>query len=240
MGNIKNFIIFSLFLCVFPFFLMGQVLIPPIQNYRIFEYQAASKNWDLSVDPEGELYVANNKGLLHYNGEQWTLYQLPNKTTIRSVKWIKERIYTGSYEEFGFWKKNEFGGLEYTSLTYLIRDHEFTSEEFWQILPFGDAIMFRSFSGIYKYEENQISIVEPRFVVNHMVVWDDKIVVAGGQNGLSYIKDKKLLPVLDTEILNTKIVVDMEPTPTGLLIGTKLHGAYLLAEGRFNETRIYV
>ncbi|SHJ38944.1 hypothetical protein SAMN04487911_11951 [Arenibacter nanhaiticus] len=231
MVNIKNFIIFSLFLCVFPFFLMGQVLIPPIQNYRIFEYQAASNNWDLAVAPEGELYVANGKGLLHYNGEQWTLYQLPNKTIIRSVAWIEEKIYTGSYEEFGFWEKNEFGGLEYTSLTNLIQDHEFTSEEFWQILPFGDAIMFRSFSGIYMYQENQISIVEPRFVVNHMVVWEDMIVVAGGQNGLSYIKDKELLPVIDSEILNTKIVVDMEPTPTGLLIGTKLHGAYLLTEG---------
>ena len=47
---------------------MGQRLVPPIENYRIFEYKAASKNWDLAVSPEGELFVANNKGLLHFNG----------------------------------------------------------------------------------------------------------------------------------------------------------------------------
>ncbi|MCM4167419.1 Two component regulator three Y domain-containing protein [Arenibacter sp. H213] len=232
MGNRRTFILLGFLLCAFSYSLMGQVLLPPIQNYRIFEYQAASKNWDLSVDPEGELYVANNKGLLHYNGEQWTLNQLPNKTTIRSVAWIKERIYTGSYEEFGFWEKNVVGGLEYTSLTHLIQDHEFTSEEFWQILPFGDSIVFRSFSGIYVYKDNHISIVEPHFVVNHMVVWEGNIFVAGGQNGLSYIVDRDLVPVKDTTILNDKIVVDMEPVPNGLIIGTKLHGAFVLSEGR--------
>lgn len=231
MGNMRIFILICFFLSVFSYTTIGQVLLPPIKNYRIFEYQAASKNWDLSVDPEGELYVANNKGLLHYNGEQWILYPLPNKTTIRSVAWINGRIYTGSYEEFGFWEKNAFGELIYTSLTYLIQDHVFTSEEFWQILPFGDAIVFRSFSGIYVYKDNLISIVEPRFVVNHMVVWEGKIFVAGGQNGLSYIVDKDLVPVNGTTVLNAKIVVDMKPASLGLIIGTKLHGAYLLTEG---------
>ena len=71
---------------------MGQRLVPPIENYRIFEYKAASKNWDLAVSPEGELFVANNKGLLHFNGEHWAFYQLPNKTTIRSVTWVRKRF----------------------------------------------------------------------------------------------------------------------------------------------------
>lgn len=232
MGCIRFFVLIGLLLTAFPHVVGGQVLLPPIQNYRIFEYQAASKNWDLSVDPEGELYAANNKGLLHYNGEQWSLYQLPNKTTIRSVAWIKGRIYTGSYEEFGFWEKNIFGGLEYTSLTHLIHDQEFTSEEFWQILPFGESIVFRSFSGIYVYRENQISMVDAPFVVNHLMIWKDAIFVAGGPNGLSYVRNSDLLPVEDATILNNKIVVAMEPSPSGLLIGTKLHGAYLLDEGK--------
>ncbi|GGW28541.1 helix-turn-helix and ligand-binding sensor domain-containing protein [Arenibacter certesii] len=226
----KIFILIGLFVYIFTHPAIGQVLLPPIQNYHIFEYQADSKNWDLTVDPEGELYVANNNGLLHFNGEQWTLYKLPNKTTIRSVAWIKNKIYTGSYEEFGFWEKNVYGGLEYTSLTHLIEEHEFTSEEFWQILPFKDAIVFRSFSGIYIYRDDAISIVEPHFVVNHMVVWDDAIFVAGGPSGLNYVKDKKLTPVNGTALLNSKIVVDMVPTSNGLLIGTKLHGAFLFKD----------
>ena len=209
----------------------GQSLVPPIENYRIFEYKAASKNWDLSVSPEGELFVANNKGLLHFNGEHWAFYQLPNKTTIRSVAWVRDKIYTGSYEEFGFWEMNVFGSLEYTSLTHLIKDHEFTSEEFWQILPYGNTIVFRSFSGIYVLEDNQITNVEPRIVVNHMAEWEGNILIAGGENGLSYLQGKDLVPINGTSILNSKIVVDMESTNYGLLIGTKLHGVYFFNNG---------
>src|SRR5690554_6276453 len=135
----RIFIILVVLVFARPITLKGQNILPPIQNYKIFEYQAASKNWDLAIDPEGELFVANSKGLLHYNGEEWVLYLLPNKTTIRSVAYVKGKVYTGSYEEFGYWEKNRIGGMEYTSLTHLIKDHTFTSEEFWQILPYKDS-----------------------------------------------------------------------------------------------------
>src|SRR5690606_6869076 len=224
-------IILGLLACALPFPSVGQNILPPVQNYKIFEYQAASKNWDLAIDPDGELFVANNKGLLHYNGEEWVLYHLPNKTTIRSVAYINGKVYTGSYEEFGYWEKNAIGGMEYTSLTHLIKDHVFTSEEFWQILPYKDTIVFRSFSSIYLYADNHISIVEPDVLVNHMVVMDNKLYVAGSHNGLHFLENNKLIPVKGTELLNNKIVVDMDVSPQGLLIGTKLHGTYLWTNG---------
>ncbi len=49
---------------------------------------------------------------------------------IRSVTIADDKIYTGSYEEFGFWRKNDIGLLEYFSLTHLTKDYLFTSEEF--------------------------------------------------------------------------------------------------------------
>src|SRR5680860_869436 len=148
-----------------PLAMGGQNLLPPIHNYKIHEYNAASKNWGLAANENGELFVANNKGLLHFNGEEWTLYQLPNKTVIRSVAYIKGKVYTGSYEEFGYWEKDKTGALRYTSLTHLIKDHAFTSEEFWQILPYKDSIVFRSFSGIYIYKNDSITIVDSDIIV---------------------------------------------------------------------------
>lgn len=228
-------IILGLFVLALPFIAMGQDILPPVQNYKIFEYQAASKNWDLAIDPEGELFVANNKGLLHYNGEQWVLYLLPNKTTIRSVAYINGKVYTGSYEEFGYWEKNAIGGMEYTSLTHLIKDHVFTSEEFWQILPYKDTIVFRSFSSIYLYANDHISLVEPGVLVNHIIVMDNNLYVAGSHNGLHFLENNKLIPIKGTELLNNKIVVDMDISPQGLLIGTKLHGTYLWTNGELRS-----
>jgi len=222
------FRILSTILFITCFSVSGQQLLPPIQNYQLLDYKGGSKNWDVSVNDNGELFVANNKGLLHYNGEKWTLNKLPNNTIIRSVESIGERIYTGSYEEFGYWTKNEFGELGYTSLTRLIVDHTFTSEEFWEIFPSTDGkVMFRSFSAIYAYADNKITVVDPPDVVSDFIEFKDQLVVAGGSVGLFEVMDEELVPMPDQDLLKGKTVNDMALFNGELLIGTKLHGCFL-------------
>tara|TARA_R110002020_G_scaffold117986_1_gene269667 strand:+ start:60987 stop:63752 length:2766 start_codon:yes stop_codon:yes gene_type:complete len=218
---------FLFFLLLLPLLGWGQQLLPPIQNYPIFEYNAASQNWGLTINAHGELFVANNKGLLHFNGEQWVLYKLPNNTIVRSVAHVGDRIYTGSYEEFGYWAKSALGGLEYTSLTHLIRDHEFNSEEFWQIVPYGNEIVFRSFSRIYIYGNGGIRVIDPGFVVTNVVVFQERLLVAGNDVGLFELYGEVPKSIKNLELLKTASVVDMVTTKGGLLIGTKLNGFYL-------------
>ncbi len=221
--NLLRIVLFLVPICIF-----GQNLLPPIYNYRLSEYKGASKNWDVSANANGELFVANNKGLLHFNGEQWTLNKLPNNTIIRSVECIGDRVYTGSYEEFGYWTKNEIGELEYTSLTYLIKDHTFTSEEFWEIYPAKDGnVLFRSFSAVYCYKGDKIVVVDPPHVVSDIIEYNDKLIVAGGSLGLFEVKDKELVPLPNQDSLLGKTVTDMVVFQGKLLVGTKLNGCYL-------------
>ncbi len=210
-----------------PILVCGQNLLPPIYNYRLLEYKGASKNWDVSVNDDGELFVANNKGLLYFNGEQWTLNKLPNNTIIRSVESIGDRVYTGSYEEFGYWVKNAIGQLEYTSLTRLIKDHTFTSEEFWEIFPSHDKVLFRSFSAIYSYDGNAIEVVVPPNFVSDFIEFNDKLIVASGPLGLFELKDKELVPLPDQDLLMGKTITDMVVFKGSLMVGTKLSGCYL-------------
>lgn len=219
--------LFRVIVFLIPLLLSGQNLLPPIYNYRLLEYKGASKNWDLSVNVNGELFVANNKGLLHFNGEQWNLNKLPNNTIIRSVESVGDRIYTGSYEEFGYWKKNRLGELEYTSLTQLIKGHEFTSEEFWEILPVKNKVFFRSFSSIYSYDGNKIEVVDPEPVISDIIEFNNKIIVAGGLRGLFELTDEGLVPLPYQELLQGKTVTDMILLKDKLLVGTKLSGCYL-------------
>ncbi len=219
--------------------LTAQDLVPPIQNYRVVEYHAASKNWGLSANMDGELFAANNGGLLHFNGQDWKLYKLPNKTTIRSVLCVGNKIYTGSYEEFGFWQKNEVGLFQYTSLTHLIKNHEFTSEEFWQILSFDGAIWFRSFSGVYRFQDDEISVLNPPFVVTSMALHGDRLLAAGGHQRLYALQGESFVPFGEHSLLDGKVVVAMSAFGKDLLIGTKLHGCYVLRDNElipFNTT----
>ncbi|WP_418498924.1 LuxR C-terminal-related transcriptional regulator [Flagellimonas sp.] len=211
----------------FPLLLCGQNMLPPIYNYRLLEYKGASKNWDVSVNDDGELFVANNKGLLHFNGEQWTLNKLPNSTIIRSVESIGDRVYTGSYEEFGYWVKNAIGQLQYTSLTHLITDHTFTSEEFWEIFPSNNKVLFRSFSAIYSYDGDEIEVVDPPNFVSDFIEFNDKLIVASGPLGLFELKGKELVPLPNQDLLSGKTITDMIVFKGNLMVGTKLSGCYL-------------
>jgi hypothetical protein len=214
-----------------PFWSGAQDLLPPVDNFASFQYQAATKNWGLAANETGELFVANNSGLLHFDGEQWKLYRLPNQTVIRSVNYIDGKVYTGSYEEFGYWEANTLGVLEYTSLTHLIQGHAFTSEEFWEIIPFNDQIVFRSFSAIYSYANGEIKVIDPTQVVSDIVEFMGELIVAGGTSGLYRLQGDTLLPLPHQEALAGATISDMVVRGNGMLIGTNLNGCFLYEKG---------
>src|SRR5690606_34126416 len=129
---------FSLTLCS----LLSAQEIPPIEVYTPRDYRGENQNWAISQSKDKTIYIANNKGLLEFNGARWELYPSPNETIIRSVKVIDERIYTGCYMEFGYWKRNFQGKLVYSSLSQLISNTIIEDEQFWNIIGYRDWVLF--------------------------------------------------------------------------------------------------
>jgi DNA-binding CsgD family transcriptional regulator/ligand-binding sensor domain-containing protein len=201
--------------------LFSQQLTPPIHNYSSTEYKAASQNWDIDVDEEGIIYAANNQGLLSFDGQSWELFPLPTGSIIRSVFVYKDKIFTGSYKEFGYWKKDETGKLFYTSLIPKLGKYAMQSEEFWKILAFNGDIYFRSFGAIYKYNHKTIKPVQ-NVVSNKMMVYQDKLLLAVRKDGLFFLDEHNELQKLpNQEILKGEIVIDMAIEGEDLLIGTR-------------------
>ena len=84
------FIILLSILAVFA--LRASVVAPSIlvQNYSVDDYKASCQNWDLAVSYHGILYVANNSGLVTFDGNTWNTYPLPDKTPIYKVSFQNE------------------------------------------------------------------------------------------------------------------------------------------------------
>lgn len=138
--------------------------LPPLLNYEPSEYGAGNQNWMISESDDHLIYIANNKGLLEYDGAQWQLYKTPNESIMRSVKVVGNRIYTGCYMDFGFWIKDHTGNLQYTSL---VENSDFSvkeDEQFWNIIVKNDYVLFQSLSGIYSYQVQSGEITQ---IVNH-------------------------------------------------------------------------
>jgi len=137
---------FSLFFCA----LFAQEL-PPIVNFDAQTYAAGSQNWSISQSVDNKIYVANNSSLLVYNGASWKSYPSPNESIIRSVKVVGNRIYTGCFMEFGYWKEDNLGVVNYTSLSNIIKTKLKEDEQFWNIFDVDDWIVFQSLNCIYLY-----------------------------------------------------------------------------------------
>ncbi|MDX1544552.1 MAG: triple tyrosine motif-containing protein [Christiangramia sp.] len=135
----------------FSFSSIGQEL-PPVVNYGPNQYSAGNQNWMVSQAENKNFYFANSTGLLEYNGENWIIYPVPNNTIVRSVKVVGERIYTGAYMEAGYWERDKFGKLNYTSLSSQFSELISDGEQFWDIEYLDGLIAFRSFGGIYLYD----------------------------------------------------------------------------------------
>lgn len=90
---------------------------PRVINFPKSTYHADHQNWCIDQDERGTLYFANNDGLLTFDGLSWKTFPLPNKMIMRSLDVQPAgRIFTGSYEEFGFWERDKRGELQYTYL----------------------------------------------------------------------------------------------------------------------------
>lgn len=208
--------------------------IPYSQNYTISEYKADNQNWDICMAENGKMYVANNKGLLEYDGLNWNLWEMPNKTVVRSVLAHNNKIYVGSFEEFGFWERSANGTLVYTSLVATMEVAQtLSAEEFWQIINYKDTIIFRSFAGIYQYKDGEISHYEIGNTILSCDVIGDDLYVSSLGRGIFKLSAKGLEQFLFSELLvDVKIISIVAIVPDQLFISTALSGCFIQNKGK--------
>lgn len=201
-----------------------------INNYTLNDYNASNQNWDIAKSSGGKLFVANNKGLLEFDGLNWNVWEMPNKTTIRSLLVYQNKIYVGSYEEFGYFSRNNKGALVYTSLLDSHNKIEVSKdEEYWQIVLFGDAVVFRSFLNIHIYKEGKITSLNLSSTIMSCDVINDKLYVSTLDKGIFILENEQLKPFFYSEKLkNAKIISVTSKNNKQFLINTALRGPFLL------------
>ena len=224
---LKN--IFISFLLINFCFVFSQEL-PPIIKYPALTYEGGNQNWMIAQDKNQHLYFANNEGLLEFNGSSWKLYPSPNETIIRSVKVIGDRIYTGCYMEFGFWKRQHDGRLKYSSLTKNLRRKILNDEIFWNIISYEQWVVFQSLNRIFIYDSQKgvFSTIVVKNGISKSYKTSNSIYFQSLNNGLYEIESGKSRLVSNDPILQKNRVVNLFSFEDGLLIQTEFNGFYKL------------
>lgn len=224
----------STLFCLFHFCIssaQNTIGLPDIINYKKLDYRAGLQNWDIKQDYKGIIYIANNEGMLAFDGSTWQLFPLPNRTIVRSLEIGKDnRIYAGGQGEMGFFSPNKEGLLKYHSLLFKIPASDRSFSDVWDIVCTERATFFRCSNKIFKLEEDRITTYLPPNEWGFMGKVNGKLFAQDFVLGIMTYENETWVPLSDANQLSNSdpITAMLSTGKNSILITTLKNGIFSL------------
>ncbi|WP_326936659.1 histidine kinase [Flavobacterium sp. PL11] len=212
----------------------SQDLLPFVENYNKSDYHGDNQIWSVAQGKDKAMYFANNYYLVRYNGVKWEKYSLPNKTIIRSVFIAGDRIYTGSYKEFGYWyrKSGKMFYVSFSNKTKVFDDID--NEEIWKIFTFKGKTYFQSFNLLFDYDGKTIQKTKFPFLVSYCFVIENQLLIGSVYNGLYKMNGSKFEKIKGWSVLENNVIHAIEKYQNKTYIFTKKNGVFVVENGVIN------
>ncbi len=187
----------------------------PIQNFTPADYRAGIQNIDFAQNRDMNLFVANNLGVLSYNGYEWEMHVCEPGKKERSLAFDENtnRLYVGSQGTFGYLDDN----WNYVSLVDKIPAQSQDFDEVWDVFLFNSSVYFCTFQHIYIYDGQSISVAGLEGGTGRSFQAGGKLFTQNQQGKLFEIKDKNLV-VAYPQSQNDQIIAGIVPEGEGLLL----------------------
>lgn len=207
--------------------------LPSLRNFNKQTYQGGTQSWDFAQDDLGRLYIANNEGLLVFDGVNWQRYPLPKQTIMRSLALLPDgRILVGGQGELGYFQSDEQGRLRYQSLVGRLPDSLRNFADVWDIEVQGDTAYLRTLHLLMRYHGEQLTVLSysPEAEYRSLSLVEGQMWVHTEAQGLCRWQADQLEPVLSGSAWQDRLVIEVLPWPQGQqLIVTLESGVWLLA-----------
>lgn len=188
MNNLRILI----FLLLTPLFSHCQntIGLPNIVNYNKILYKGGLQNWKIKQDKNGILYVANNEGLLTFDGKHWKIYSLPNKTIVRSMGIANDgKIYVGGQDEIGFFEPNPNGRLIFHTLIDKLDIKDRAFSDIWDIETFNNDVFFRTTNRIFRLQNETITVYKTKNEWTFLGKTNNNLFIHDKKNGVFLFKN---------------------------------------------------
>lgn len=199
----------------------------PITNYTRHIYNAGTQNWSIQQQANGWIYVANNKGLLEFDGVEWNIYPVHN-AKLRAVKVADDGcIYVGGMRQFGFFTPNNLGGLNYTCLSDSISPN-INVGVIWNILQDKDRIYFQSDHRFFYLQNGKLGKIDFKSEIHTAFIMGNKFYVFSSDN-IFVLNGDEFIPLSFSieESQTIGKVTSLLPYEDKILIVTRSNGLFL-------------
>jgi ligand-binding sensor domain-containing protein/DNA-binding CsgD family transcriptional regulator len=206
-----------------------------VRNFRKAVYKHHPKNQSIIQDKRGIMYFGNGDGLLAFDGNEWSLLPMPNKSAVISMFLDDHtgRLYVGAQGEFGYASPDSIGLMRYHSISKDLPSSAGGFGDIWKISIIGENLIAVASNMIMILNQNKTwTIIQPQGTFFPGFEIHNKIYVFDEHHGLFELKDNELLPCQGCELFKEKRVALMTPIQGNKsIIGTE-DGSLFIYDGK--------
>lgn len=209
------------------FFLQAKAQETIFRNFPAIEYKGGTQNWDIEQLPDGQMAFANNMGLLIFDGTTWNQFPICNYTTVRSLYYDRgtDRLYAGASGEFGYYQVDPFTyQYQYHSLSNLLPATQHNFGEIWNILPWGNKLVFQSKTHLFILDkQGKFQTFHPQYRIETIANIKGRLIM-GTRRGLEEWRNSRTVALPGATFNNKVVARSILPYGKMLLIATQQNG----------------
>lgn len=204
--------------------------VPYITNYTRQDYNSSPFNWGIVQDARGIIYAANNYHLMEFDGNNWRVKPLPNRTVVRSLAVDpKGVVYVGGQADFGYLKPDEKGEMTFFSLKSKVPTRDQTFADVWKICVTDLGVAFCTSAGIYYLQNDEIKFYKTSDKIGLISFFyiSQRLFICFGGEGIYELKNQELVLIPNSKEVASHLITGMLPGPANnILCVTQEHGIY--------------
>lgn len=202
---------------------------PLVRNFQRDTYKAGTQNWAIVQDESNSMYFANNNGLLKFDGKNWATFPIKNGTNVRSLVHTKDgRFYASTFNDFGYYQKNENGQLEYFSLVTKFGIKKLESNELYNIQAGNNKqLYFQGNKAVYQYDGKAITRYPFYSKIDASAFIHNILFVTSEKSGVFMLNGNLFVRLPGSELLiNKKVCSIIALDGDKILLITNFSGVY--------------
>jgi signal transduction histidine kinase/DNA-binding response OmpR family regulator len=202
------------------------------KNYSPEEYDNQPQNWAVLQDKQGIIYMANQGGLMEFDGVSWRMLLVPNRV-VRSMVMDdtspNEAIYIGGKNEIGFAAPDNTGKLQYVSLRHRLPRDTPNFADVYATLRVSKKIYFQSAKFLFRWDPytRQMKPLEIEAIGTNSFACGGKLYIYQANSGLFTIENDSIKPCPGVTAFDSRICMVCPFDARRILIGTTSSGLFL-------------
>ena len=200
--------------------------------YSPQDYQAQPQNWAFTQDHRGVIYVANNNGVLEFDGVAWRLIRTPANTIVRALDTDGAgTVHVGVQGDFGFLAPDSSSTLQYVSLLDRVAPRHRDFADVWSVRATEAGVYYQTRDRLFRWDGRELETWDAENVFHNAFAVRGELYVRETKRGLLRMEGDSLRLVPGGERFARLPIYAMMPFEDGrVLIGTRRDG-FLLYDG---------